>query len=61
MPRGRANAQPVRTIADTLLEKGKGISWKYYGERWNSFVVSPNASVYCSICNPFLYETAIMT
>jgi phospholipase C len=59
MPRGRANAQPVRTIADTLLEKG--ISWKYYGEGWNSFVVSPNASVYCSICNPFLYETAIMT
>ncbi len=50
---------PVRTIADTLLEKG--ISWKYYGEGWNTFVTSPNTSVYCNICNPFLYETAIMT
>ena len=50
---------PVRTIADTLLEKG--ISWKYYGEGWNSFITSPGTSVYCNICNPFLYETAIMT
>ena len=50
---------PVRTIADTLLEKG--ISWKYYGEGWNSFIASPDTSVYCNICNPFLYETAIMT
>jgi phospholipase C len=50
---------PVRTIADTLLEKN--ISWKYYGEGWNTFITSPNTSVYCNICNPFLYETAIMT
>jgi phospholipase C len=50
---------PVRTIADVLLEKG--ISWTYYGEGWNSFITSPNTSVYCSICNPFLYEMAIMT
>jgi phospholipase C len=50
---------PVRTIADTLLEKN--ISWKYYGEGWNTFVKNPNLSVYCNICNPFLYETAIMT
>jgi phospholipase C len=50
---------PVRTIADTLLEKG--VSWKYYGEGWNSFVTRSGKSVYCSICNPFLYETAIMT
>jgi phospholipase C len=42
-----------------LLEKN--ISWKYYGEGWNTFVTSPNTSVYCNICNPFLYETAIMT
>ncbi|EEA02438.1 phosphoesterase [Burkholderia sp. H160] len=52
---------PVRTIADTLL--AKGISWKYYGEGWNAFVANPNSptNVYCNICNPFLYETAIMT
>lgn len=50
---------PVKTIADTLLERH--ISWKYYGEGWNTFVTSPATSVYCNICNPFLYETAIMT
>jgi phospholipase C len=50
---------PVRTIADTLL--AKNISWKYYGEGWTTFVTNPSKSVYCNICNPFLYETAIMT
>ncbi|WP_246279180.1 alkaline phosphatase family protein [Paraburkholderia ultramafica] len=50
---------PVRTIADSLL--AKNISWKYYGEGWNTFVTKPSTSVYCNICNPFLYETAIMT
>src|SRR5258708_1427760 len=50
---------PVRTIADTMLEKN--VSWKYYGEGWNTFVSAPATSVYCNICNPFLYETAIMT
>jgi phospholipase C len=50
---------PVRSIADPLLEKN--VSWKYYGEGWNTFVKSPATSVYCNICNPFLYETAIMT
>ena len=50
---------PVRTIADTLLDKG--VSWKYYGEGWHSFVANSPTSPYCNICNPFLYETAIMT
>ena len=52
---------PVRTIADTLLKKK--ISWKYYGEGWNFFVSNPDSpfNIYCKICNPFLYETAIMT
>lgn len=50
---------PVRTIGDTLL--AKGVSWKYYGEGWNSFVANSPTSTYCNICNPFLYETAIMT
>ncbi|RQH07174.1 phosphoesterase [Paraburkholderia dinghuensis] len=50
---------PVRTIADTLLQRN--ISWKYYGEGWTTFVANSPTSVYCNICNPFLYETAIMT
>ncbi|HXW72085.1 MAG TPA: alkaline phosphatase family protein [Methylocella sp.] len=50
---------PVRTIADVLLEKN--ISWKYYGDGWNNYLKNLKTSVYCNICNPFLYETAIMT
>ncbi|WP_250456119.1 alkaline phosphatase family protein [Caballeronia sp. ATUFL_M2_KS44] len=50
---------PVRTIGDTLLEKS--ISWKYYGEGWQTFAAQSPTSVYCNICNPFLYESAIMT
>ncbi|MCC8402868.1 alkaline phosphatase family protein [Paraburkholderia sp. MMS20-SJTN17] len=50
---------PVRTIADTLL--ARDISWKYYGEGWTTFAANSPTSVYCNICNPFLYETAIMT
>lgn len=50
---------PVRTIADSML--ARGVSWKYYGEGWNSFVANSPTSTYCNICNPFLYETAIMT
>jgi phospholipase C len=52
----------VRTIGDTLNDAG--ISWKYYGAGWNNYVKDPNSefgSIYCNICNPFLYETAIMT
>ena len=50
---------PVKTIGDSLL--AKDISWKYYGEGWRSFVQNSPQSVYCNICNPFLYETSIMT
>ena len=49
----------VKTIGDSLL--ANGISWKYYGEGWNSFVANSPQSVYCNICNPFLYETSIMS
>lgn len=49
----------VKTIGDSLL--AKGIAWKYYGEGWNSFVTNSPDSVYCNICNPFLYETSIMS
>ncbi|SAK60799.1 alkaline phosphatase family protein [Caballeronia ptereochthonis] len=50
---------PVRTIGDTLLDRN--IPWKYYGEGWRSFISNPAQSIYCNICNPFLYETSIMT
>jgi phospholipase C len=53
---------PVRTIGDTL--NAAGMSWKYYGAGWNAYVKDPGSepgSIYCNICNPFLYETAIMT
>jgi phospholipase C len=52
---------PVKTIGDTLL--AAQISWRYYGEGWNNYVQNPTASsnTYCNICNPFQYETAIMT
>jgi phospholipase C len=52
----------VRTIGDTLNEAD--ISWRYYGAGWDNFVANPNSdlgSVFCNICSPFLYETAIMT
>jgi phospholipase C len=49
----------LKTIGDSLL--AKNIPWKYYGEGWNSFVANSPKSVYCNICNPFLYETKIMT
>jgi phospholipase C len=47
------------------------ISWKYYGDHWNNYVNDPyqlnygvngpNADEYCNICNPFQYDTAIMS
>jgi phospholipase C len=52
----------VPTIGDTL-NKAK-ISWVYYGAGWTAFVANPSSaegSLYCNICNPFLYETSIMT
>jgi phospholipase C len=51
----------VRTIGDTLNEHH--VSWRYYGAGWDNYVKDPNSdvgSIYCNICNPFLYETAIM-
>jgi phospholipase C len=52
----------VHTIGDTL--NNANISWKYYGAGWDNYVANPNSelgSLYCNICNPFLYETEIMT
>jgi phospholipase C len=51
----------VKSIGDAL--SAKNVSWKYYGDGWNYFVSNPSSSfnTYCNICNPFNYETKIMT
>ncbi len=48
-----------------------GMSWKYYGDQWNNYVpdpyqenygtAGPTADEYCNICNPFQYDTSIMS
>jgi phospholipase C len=53
---------PVHTIADPL--NAAGISWAYFGAGWNAYVKDPSSeagSIYCTICNPFQYETNIMS
>jgi phospholipase C len=57
------------SIGDAL--NAKNISWKYYGDQWNNYVndpyqinygtAGPNADEYCNICNPFQYDTSIMS
>ncbi len=49
------------TIGDDMI--AHGISWTYFGEGWNQYLKNPldPADVYCNICNPFQYETSIMT
>jgi phospholipase C len=47
------------------------VSWKYYGDQWNNYVndpyqlnygtPGPAADEYCNICNPFQYDTSIMS
>jgi phospholipase C len=59
----------TRSIGDTLNEHH--ISWKYYGDQWNNYLKDkyqenygtngPNADEYCNICNPFQYDTSIMS
>ena len=59
----------VRSIGDDLLDNN--ISWKYYGEQWNNYVTDPyqlnygvigaKSDLYCNICNPFQYDTSIMS
>jgi phospholipase C len=59
-----------RHIGDVLSDKH--VSWAYFGERWNDFVnapglgatfggIDPPAYLYCSICNPFLFSSSVMT
>ena len=59
----------VRSIGDEML--AKDISWKYYGDQWNNYVPDPyqlnygaigkTSDEYCNICNPFQYDTSIMS
>ena len=59
----------VRSIGDELL--ARNVSWKYYGDQWNNYIPDPyqlnygavgaNTDEYCNICNPFQYDTSIMT
>jgi phospholipase C len=59
----------TRSIGDDLNDNG--IAWKYYGDQWNNYVNDPyqlnygtngpNADEYCNICNPFQYDTSIMS
>jgi phospholipase C len=59
----------VPSIGDDL--NAHHISWKYYGDQWNNYVPDPyqinygtngpNADEYCNICNPFQYDTSIMS
>jgi phospholipase C len=58
-----------RSIADVLLENN--VSWKSYNDQWNAYLgdkyelnygtVGPLSDQYCNICNPFQYQTQIMT
>jgi phospholipase C len=58
----------TRSIGDVLNDAK--VSWKYYGDQWNNYVVDPyqlnygsngpNADEYCNICNPFQYDSSIM-
>ncbi|MEH2487241.1 alkaline phosphatase family protein [Bradyrhizobium sp. AZCC 2230] len=59
----------TRSIGDLLNDKN--ISWKYYGDQWDNYVddpyqlnwgaAGPTADEYCNICNPFQYDTSIMS
>ncbi len=59
----------VPSIGDDL--NNANVSWKYYGDQWNNYVPDPyqenygtngpNADEYCNICNPFQYDTSIMS
>ena len=52
---------PTPSIGNVLL--AAQVSFHWYGEGWNQYVDDPNnpTNVYCNICNPFQYQTSIMT
>ncbi len=52
---------PSPSIGNVLLS-GQ-VSFRWYGEGWSQYAANPNdpTNVYCNICNPFQYQTSIMT
>jgi phospholipase C len=58
----------VPSIGDSLIKAE--VSWKYYGDQWDNYVPDPyqlnygaigaKTDEYCTICNPFQYDTSIM-
>ncbi len=58
-----------RSIGDVMNEAG--MSWKYYGDQWNNYLtdkyqlnyaaMGADSDEYCNICNPFQYDTSIMS
>jgi phospholipase C len=58
-----------RSIADVLMDAG--VTWKSYNDQWTPYLsdkyqlhygtVGPNSDQYCNICNPFQYQTSVMT
>jgi phospholipase C len=54
---------PVTThsIGDDLHAANVSVVW--FGEGWDKYKANPNdpTNTYCNICNPFQYETSIMT
>jgi phospholipase C len=58
----------VPSIGDEMIQKH--VSWKYYGDQWNNYINDPyqlnygavgaKTDEYCTICNPFQYDTSIM-
>jgi phospholipase C len=59
----------VPSIGDVM--NTASVTWKYYGDQWNNYVNDPyqlnwgatgaNSDEYCNICNPFQYDTSIMS
>jgi phospholipase C len=53
----------VKSIGDIMM--AKNLPFKYYGEGWDLYVSDPTGANpydrYCNICNPFQYQTSIMS
>jgi len=62
---------PSSTPSIGDLMSAHHVSWKYYGDHWNSYLPDPYqknyntpgpaADQYCNVCNPFQYDTSIMS
>jgi phospholipase C len=52
---------PTRSIGNVLLDAKVSFAW--FGEGWDQYKANPQdpTNVYCNICNPFQYQTSIMT